>query len=196
MNFASASAIPATIRLACAVSFTFLRIAVNVAKLPELLRPKDDAPQTGPRWCVCAERRPFCQCCRACYPSRNHAAVGAPRHDAEAVVLDLVNPAAPCWRLFGWTGKTGLDEGSRVNDGQTGRARRRRHGGTRGSGRKRQVRFRCRRRPRRGSGMSAPTALSGRRRSAGSGSRSYCHWPFVASALTIFGSDPRHSGHF
>ena len=25
------------------------RIAANIAKLPELLRPKDDAPQTGPR---------------------------------------------------------------------------------------------------------------------------------------------------
>jgi hypothetical protein len=39
------------------------RIAANVAKLPELLRPEDDAPQTGPRrpsrarWCVCAERQ-------------------------------------------------------------------------------------------------------------------------------------------
>ena len=38
------------------------RIAANIAKLPELLRPKYDAPQTGPRrpsrarWCVCAER--------------------------------------------------------------------------------------------------------------------------------------------
>ena len=42
---------------------TRLRIAANIAKLPELLRPKDDAPQTGPRrrrrarWCVCAERQ-------------------------------------------------------------------------------------------------------------------------------------------
>jgi hypothetical protein len=43
-----------------------------------------------------------------------HAAVGAPGHDAEAVVLDLVNPAALRGRLFGRTGKTGLDEGSQV----------------------------------------------------------------------------------
>jgi hypothetical protein len=42
------------------------------------------------------------------------------------------------------------------------------------------------RQPRRRSGMSAPAALSGRRRSAGSGSRSYCHWSFVASAAHHF----------
>jgi hypothetical protein len=41
------------------------RIAANIAKLPELIRPKYDAPQTGPRrpsrtrWCVCAERQAF-----------------------------------------------------------------------------------------------------------------------------------------
>jgi hypothetical protein len=43
-----------------------------------------------------------------------HAAVGAPGHDAEAVVLDLVNPAATFGRLPGWAGKTRLDEGCRV----------------------------------------------------------------------------------
>jgi len=37
-----------------------------------------------------------------------------------------------------------------------------------------------------GLATSAPAALSGRRRSAGSGSRSYCHWPFVASAVHHF----------
>jgi hypothetical protein len=43
-----------------------------------------------------------------------HAAVNAPRQDAEAVVLDLVNPAAPRGRLLRRTGKAGLDEGRRL----------------------------------------------------------------------------------
>ena len=43
-----------------------------------------------------------------------HAAVNAPGHDAEAVVLDLVNPAAPRGRLLRRTGKAGLDEGRRL----------------------------------------------------------------------------------
>ena len=42
-----------------------------------------------------------------------HAAVSTARYDAESVVLDLVNPASPCGRLLGRTGKT-LDECSRV----------------------------------------------------------------------------------
>ena len=41
-------------------------------------------------------------------------AVGAPGHDAEAVVLDLVNPAATFGRLLGRAGKTRLDEGCQV----------------------------------------------------------------------------------
>ena len=43
-----------------------------------------------------------------------HAAVGAPGHDVEAVVLDLVNPAATFGRLLGRAGKAGLDEGRRL----------------------------------------------------------------------------------
>jgi hypothetical protein len=43
-----------------------------------------------------------------------HAAVSAPSHDPEAVVLDLVKPASPSRRLLRWAGKTGLDEGSQV----------------------------------------------------------------------------------
>ena len=41
-------------------------------------------------------------------------AVGAPGHDAEAVVLDLVNPAATFGRLLGRAGKTRHDEGCQV----------------------------------------------------------------------------------
>jgi hypothetical protein len=48
-----------------------------------------------------------------------HAAVGAPGHYAEFVVLDLVNPAAPCGRLLGRAGKTGLDEGCRMGNARS-----------------------------------------------------------------------------
>ena len=41
-----------------------------------------------------------------------HAPVSAPGHDAESVVLDLVNPAATFGRLLGRTRKAGLDDGS------------------------------------------------------------------------------------
>ena len=43
-----------------------------------------------------------------------HAACIAPGHDAETVVLDLVNPSPASGRLIGRAGKTRLDEGSRV----------------------------------------------------------------------------------
>jgi len=39
-----------------------------------------------------------------------HTGSVAPRHDAEAVMLDLVNPIPPGRRFIGMPGQTGLDE--------------------------------------------------------------------------------------
>ena len=39
-----------------------------------------------------------------------HPIAVAPRHDAETVVLDLVNPVAPGGRLLGRAGKAWLNE--------------------------------------------------------------------------------------
>jgi hypothetical protein len=43
-----------------------------------------------------------------------HAAINPLGHDAEAVVLDLVNPPPARWRLLGRTGQAWLDEGGRL----------------------------------------------------------------------------------
>jgi hypothetical protein len=42
-----------------------------------------------------------------------------PRHDAEAAVLDLMQPTRPAWRAFGWRRQTGLDEADRAASMQT-----------------------------------------------------------------------------
>jgi hypothetical protein len=44
-------------------------------------------------------------------------AVGAPGHDAETVVLDLVNPSPVSGRLLSRTGEARLDEASRWGSG-------------------------------------------------------------------------------
>jgi hypothetical protein len=78
------------------------RLTIDQARARRQCRQRRDNLREAARELIALPREPL------------HAAVGAPSHDSEPIVLDLVNPADTGRRLFGRAGKAGLDEDSRA----------------------------------------------------------------------------------